>query len=52
MNLGFAVPALALLAAFLGILVWHVPRADLVAVVAITLLLVVVDLVTGRRGKG
>jgi hypothetical protein len=52
MNLGIAVPALALLAGFLGILIWHVPRADLAVVVAITLLLVVVDLVTGRPGKG
>ena len=31
--------AFALLAAFLGILVWYVPRLDLAAVVLVTLLL-------------
>lgn len=38
-----ALVAIATLAAFLGILVWKVPRADLMAVIAITLGLAIWD---------
>ncbi len=49
-----AVLAIAVLAGFLGILIWKVPRWDLGAVIAITLALVLWDfLTTGRRsGRG
>lgn len=43
--------AIAVLLGFLGILVWEVPRIDLGAVVAITLLLAIWDVVTGGGGK-
>ncbi len=44
-----AVVALAVLAAFLGILIWNVPHWDLVLVVLITMLLVVWDFVALLR---
>lgn len=40
--------AFAVLAAFLGILVWYVPRLDLGAVVVVTLMFVVWDLLTSE----
>ncbi|QKV19393.1 hypothetical protein [Oricola thermophila] len=44
--------ALAVLAGFLGILVWNVPRLDLACVVALTLGLAVYDFVRGFRTEG
>jgi hypothetical protein len=45
--------AVALLLGFLGILVWHVPRLDLMAVVGITVAFVLWDYIdTLRKGKG
>ena len=41
--------AFALLAGFLGILVWHVPRLDLGGVVLITLACAGYDLFAGTR---
>ncbi len=48
-----AVAAIAVLFAFLGILVWKVPSLDLAAVVALTLLLVVWDFLSssGRLSR-
>ncbi len=46
-----ALVALAGLGFFLGILVWHVPRTDLTAVIAVTLLLAVADLVLTARDR-
>lgn len=43
-NGAVALLALLTLAGFVGILLWHVPRLDLGAVVAITLILAGVDL--------
>ena len=43
--------AFALLAGFLGILVWKVPRLDLGAVVAITLLLAAYDFFLADRTR-
>ncbi|HSF65065.1 MAG TPA: hypothetical protein VLA78_11785 [Paracoccaceae bacterium] len=44
--------AVALLLGFLGILVWHVPRLDLMAVVGITVAFVLWDYVdTLRKGR-
>ncbi len=45
-----ALLALAVLAAFLGILVWKVPRLDLMAVTAITLGLALWDFI-GSSGR-
>jgi hypothetical protein len=50
-----ALLALAVLAAFLGILVWKVPRPDLVAVTGITLGLALWDFISGdgrKSGRG
>jgi hypothetical protein len=41
--------AFATLAGFLGILAWKVPSPDLVAVIALTVVLVAVDFVTSLR---
>lgn len=49
MNRTMAVLALAILTAFLGILILHVPRLDLIAVVAVTLILAAWDLYTTFR---
>jgi len=45
-----ALAAFLTLAAFLGILLWFVPRLDLGGVVAATLLLVAWDFFTATRG--
>ena len=47
-NLTIKLLAFAVLAAFLGILVWHVPRLDLGGVVLVTAALVAWDFF-GRR---
>lgn len=52
MNLTMALLALAMLIAFLGILILHVPRLDLIAVVGITLVLAAWDLYTTFRRRG
>ncbi|QYK40476.1 MAG: hypothetical protein KF887_13740 [Paracoccaceae bacterium] len=44
MNRTMAMVALAVLAGFLGILVWKVPRLDLVTVVGVTFLLAAWDI--------
>jgi hypothetical protein len=41
--------AFASVAAFLGILLWHVPRLDLGAVIGITLLLAGYDLFVAKK---
>lgn len=46
-----ALLAAALLAGFLGILVWKVPRADLTVVIGITIALAVWDFVSSA-GRG
>lgn len=46
-----ALLAISTLAAFLGILIWKVPRADLAAVIAITLALAIWDFLS-NAGKG
>lgn len=51
MNKIMALAAFALMLAFLGILLWHVPRLDLIAVVAITVALAGWDLVLNLRKK-
>lgn len=45
-----ALIAFAVLVGFLGILLWHVPRMDLIAVVGLTLALAGWDLIKGLRG--
>ncbi len=45
-----ALAAFVVLAIFLGILVWFVPRIDLGAVVAVTLFLVAYDFWSATRG--
>lgn len=49
MNIAFPAIAMALFAGFLAILIWHVPRLDLIAVVAVTVVLAIYDIATGRR---
>jgi hypothetical protein len=44
--------AYAVLALFLGILVWHVPRLDLGAVCLVTLLFAGFDFLGGARRRG
>jgi hypothetical protein len=44
--------AFAVLVAFLGILVWFVPRLDLGAVIAVVLLLAAYDLFIGPADRG
>ncbi|MEM8553878.1 MAG: hypothetical protein AAGF71_03525 [Pseudomonadota bacterium] len=46
MKFVMALAALGLLAAFLGILVWHVPEPDLIAVVTIVTLFAGYDFVS------
>lgn len=46
-----ALLAVACLLAFLGILVWKVPRPDLAAVVGVTVLLALADVVSQLRRK-
>jgi len=51
MNNVLAVLAFLVLAAFLSILVIHVPRVDLTVIIALTLLLAGWDLYQGLRGN-
>ncbi|MFN7222929.1 MAG: hypothetical protein ACK4MS_02790 [Paracoccaceae bacterium] len=46
-----ALAAFALLLAFLGILLWHVPRLDLIVVVTFTVALAAWDLIQGIKGN-
>lgn len=46
-----ALLAVVVLTAFLGILIWKVPRLDLTAVIAITLALVYWDFITSAGRK-
>ncbi|MBN2629325.1 MAG: hypothetical protein JXR75_02150 [Rhodobacteraceae bacterium] len=53
MNSVLAIFAFSVLLAFLGILLWHVPRLDLIGVVGVTVALAGWDLyqgLTGNRG--
>jgi len=52
-NRMVAIMAFAMLAGFLGILLWYVPRWDLGAVIAITLIMALIDLYrsAGERGR-
>lgn len=52
MNVFMAILAFAFLVAFLAILVIHVPRIDLIAVIGITVALAAWDLYTTHRLKG
>ncbi|WP_171060743.1 hypothetical protein [Poseidonocella sp. HB161398] len=49
MNRIMALIAFATLAGFLGILVWHVPHWDLIAVTAIVILLAARDFIASAR---
>ena len=51
MNNVLALFAFAILLIFLGILVWSVPRADLIFVVGLTLALAGWDLVQNLKGN-
>jgi hypothetical protein len=51
MNNALALFAFAILLVFLGILVWSVPRLDLMFVVGLTLLLAGWDLVQTLKGN-
>ena len=51
MNVAMALLALVILTGFLGILVIHVPRTDLLIVTGVTLLLVAWDLYTTFRRR-
>nr|WP_204354601.1 hypothetical protein [Paracoccus saliphilus] len=44
--------AFIVLVGFLGILVWHVPRLDLGAIVLLTLVLAAVDIAQSTRSRG
>lgn len=48
-NILPATLAFALLVAFLGILLWHVPRLDLIVIVGVTLAFVLWDYVDSLR---
>lgn len=50
MNKLLATLAFVVLVGFLGILIWHVPRLDLIAVVGLTVALAGWDLIKGMRG--
>lgn len=50
MNKLLATFAFVVLVGFLGILIWHVPRLDLIAVVGLTVALAGWDLIKGMRG--
>jgi hypothetical protein len=50
MNKLLASVAFVVLVGFLGILIWHVPRLDLIAVVGLTVALAGWDLLKGLRG--
>ncbi len=49
MNKAMALIAFLSLAAFLGILVWHVPHWDLIAVTAVVVLLAARDFIASAR---
>lgn len=51
MNKLVALIAFAIMLAFLAILMWHVPRLDLGAVVAITVVLATWDLILNLKDK-
>lgn len=51
MNKVMGLGAFAVLLGFLGILLWHVPRLDLIGVVSVTLLLAGWDLIQHLRSK-
>jgi hypothetical protein len=51
MNNILALAAFGLLLAFLGILLWHVPRLDLIGVVGFTVALAGWDLVLNLRAN-
>lgn len=51
MSKVMAIFAFAVLLVFLGILLSHVPRWDLIGVVTVTVLLAGWDLITNLRGK-
>lgn len=46
-----AIFAFAVLLGFLGILLWHLPRMDLIVVIGLTVLLAGWDLVQNLRGN-
>lgn len=52
MNNILALLAFGIMLAFLGILIWHVPRLDLIAVVAFTVVLAGWDLVLNLKKGG
>ena len=52
MNNLMALFAFAVLLGFLGILLWHVPRLDLIGVVSVTVALAGWDLITTLRKRG
>ncbi|WP_147335617.1 DUF4175 domain-containing protein [Pseudotabrizicola alkalilacus] len=52
MNNVMALFAFAVLLGFLGILLWHVPRWDLIGVVSVTVALAGWDLITNLRKSG
>jgi divalent metal cation (Fe/Co/Zn/Cd) transporter len=51
MNNLLALTAFVVLVGFLGILVMHVPRLDLIGVITVTLILAGWDLYQGLRGN-
>lgn len=51
MNNTLALIAFAIFLAFLGILLWRVPRLDLIAVVGVTVALAGWDLLLNLRGN-
>ncbi|MDO8881509.1 MAG: hypothetical protein U0934_00470 [Pseudotabrizicola sp.] len=51
MNNLMALLAFGVMLGFLGILLWHVPRWDLIGVVSITVALAGWDLIQNLRGK-
>lgn len=51
MNNVMALFAFAVFLGFLGILLWHVPRLDLIGVVSVTVALAGWDLIQNLRGK-
>ncbi|MFN4154938.1 MAG: hypothetical protein ACK4HF_09805 [Paracoccaceae bacterium] len=51
MNNAMALFAFAVLLGFLGILLWHVPRWDLIGVVSVTVALAGWDLIRNLRDK-
>lgn len=51
MNSLMGIFAFAILLGFLGILLWHVPRLDLIGVVGVTVALAGWDLIQNLRDK-